>query len=309
MSATVAACVLACGLPIAAGATAIDRLSEARRMRSRIGNARSRALGLPIEAPRQRKNMIATSVEALGRAITASRLVSVRTRTELEQTLRAGGLITSYSLELFVGSKIVLAVVLPLGAFMLLRHAGLRPFMLLSLVATAGVTGLMLPNMIIGQRRKTYLSAVDRGLSDGLDMMVICAEAGLSLEATLQRVSIEVEPAHPRLAAELVRTSNELSMVADSRNVLAGMGARTGLTSLKRLGATMIQSLQYGTPLSSALRTLAIELRQETLTRFEERAARLPVLLTIPMIVFILPCVFLVVTGPILVHVLKTMTH
>ena len=87
------------------------------------------------------------------------------------------------------------------------------------------------------------------------------------------------------------------------------MGARTGLPALRRLGGTLVQTIQYGTPLSVALRTLATELRQETLTRYEEKAARLPVLLTIPMIVFILPCVFLIVAGPIAVQVIERFRH
>lgn len=115
--------------------------------------------------------------------------------------------------------------------------------------------------------------------------------------------------AHPRLARELVITSDELNLIADSRVALNNMGTRTGLVSLRRLAATLLQSIHYGTPLSSALRSLATELRQETLTRFEERAARLPVLLTIPMILFILPCVFLIVAGPVAVQVLKAMKH
>ena len=88
---------------------------------------------------------------------------------------------------------------------------------------------------------------------------------------------------------------------------LTNLGTRTGLDCLKRLGSTLIQTMQYGTPLSAALRVLAAELRQETLTKFEERAARLPVLLTLPMILFILPCVFLVVGGPAVIQVVNVM--
>ncbi len=87
------------------------------------------------------------------------------------------------------------------------------------------------------------------------------------------------------------------------------MGTRTGLESLKRLGATLVQTLQYGTPLSQALRTLSAEMRTEMLTRFEERAARLPVLLTVPMIVFILPTVFAVVGGPAVLKVMASLRH
>ena len=105
----------------------------------------------------------------------------------------------------------------------------------------------------------------------------------------------------------MARTASELQMMSDSRVALTSMGTRTGLECLVRLGSTLIQTMQYGTPLSAALRMLAQELRQETLTRFEERAARLPVMLTMPMILFILPCVFLVVGGPAIIKVMDVM--
>jgi tight adherence protein C len=93
--------------------------------------------------------------------------------------------------------------------------------------------------------------------------------------------------------------------MADSRLALANLGSRTGVEGLVRLGTTLIQSLQYGTPLTASMRVLASEMRQDTLTRFEARAARLGVLLTLPMIIFILPCVFLVVGGPAAIQVMR----
>ena len=288
----------------------LDQWRAERRSGRRIDEARRRALGLELEDTKAASPFSLTDVVgSLGSAIMSSGVLSAKTRTELEQTLRAGGLTSSHNLELFLGSKIVLALGFPCVTFVMLHRLSLPSTMFLVSVAAAAVVGLMLPNMIIGQRRKSYLHAIDAGLADGLDLMVICAEAGLALETILQRVSVEIVHAHPKLAAELTTTGRELSLVSDVRTALANMGKRTGLVSLGRLGATLIQSVHYGTPLSSALRTLATELRQETLTRFEERAARLPVLLTIPMILFILPCVFLVVAGPIAVQVIKTMSH
>jgi tight adherence protein C len=93
---------------------------------------------------------------------------------------------------------------------------------------------------------------------------------------------------------------------ADRRTALLALGERTGLDVMRRLAGTLIQTLQFGTPLSQALRVLAAEMRQDNLTKFEERAARLPVFLTIPMIVFILPCVFIIVGGPAGLEIVKT---
>ena len=107
----------------------------------------------------------------------------------------------------------------------------------------------------------------------------------------------------------MLNVAREMRVNADRRVALLNMSARTGLVCLRRLGVTLVQTLEYGTPLSQALRTLSAEMRQEALTRFETRAGRLPVLMTVPMIVFILPCVFLIVGGPAIVRVMQLMLH
>ena len=127
----------------------------------------------------------------------------------------------------------------------------------------------------------------------------------MGLEPAIDRVGREIGHAHQAVAEELLNVAREMRVNADRRAALMNMGTRTGLASLRRLGVTLVQTLQYGTPLSQALRTLSAEMRQEALTRFEARAGRLPALLTVPMIVFILPCVFLIVGGPAVVHVIS----
>ncbi len=107
---------------------------------------------------------------------------------------------------------------------------------------------------------------------------------------------------------ELSITHNELRIFADRRVALLNMGKRTGLVSLQRLAGTLAQALRYGTPLTQALRSLAADLRAEALTRFEARAARLPVLMTLPMILFILPCVFLIVAGPAMLAIMQKLS-
>jgi tight adherence protein C len=109
---------------------------------------------------------------------------------------------------------------------------------------------------------------------------------------------------NPQLGAELTQTSREMQIGSDLRVAMESLGDRTGLEVLKRLATTLAQSLQYGTPLTTALRTLSAELRGEALIKFEERAGRLPTMMTIPMILFILPCVFLVVAGPAIINVM-----
>jgi tight adherence protein C len=285
------------------------QMRRQKRLKARFAAARAMAQGGALEQAKPRARSLAATVAGFGSAIARSGLLSKRTLDELEKTLQAGGFRGGNGLGLFVGSKILLVMSLPLLALLLLHGMHSRPMLHYGAVAAAAVVGLLAPDMAIRRLRQSYLKAVERGLADGLDMMVICAEAGLALEPAIRRVSLEIVHAHPKLAEELTITSRELNLITDSRVALTNMGLRTGISSLKRLGTTLVQTIQYGTPLSVALRTLAVELRQETLTRYEERAARLPVLLTVPMILFILPCVFLVVAGPVAVQVLKSMKH
>ncbi|MHB1304713.1 MAG: type II secretion system F family protein [Acidiphilium sp.] len=243
-------------------------------------------------------------VIGLGLAVARSGLLSAKTLAELRHTLRMAGIRDQGALGLFVGAKLLTMAGAPLVSFAAARFVGLGPKHTWVLTAAAAVLGLLAPDTIIQRRRKRFVKRVEAGLADALDLMVICADAGLSLESGLTRVAGEVRQTHRAVAQELTLTVQEMRIGNNPRDALTALGARTGLDSLKRLGSTLIQTLQYGTPLTQALRTLSAELRQEQLTRFEERAARLPVLLTLPMIIFILPCVFLVVGGPAIIKVM-----
>ncbi len=246
-------------------------------------------------------------VARLGSVIARSGLLPRGSVTQLEHTLAMAGFEASNALGLFVGVKLLLLTGAPLAMALFLSRLGVSHRLFLALIVGAAIGGLVMPDYIIRNIRGRHLARVEAGLPDALDMMVICAEAGLGLEPALTRVGTEIRHAHPALAEELARTSHELQMSNDSRVALTNMGGRTGLECLRRLGGTLIQTMQYGTPLSSALRVLSGDLRLETLTKFEERAARLPVLLTIPMILFILPCVFLVVGGPAVIQMMKAL--
>ena len=245
----------------------------------------------------------------LGLLLSRSGMLPASTLGELERTLVSAGMRQSNALGVFIGGKLMLCLLLPLLIWGLLHGTAVSPLMRPIYIAAAAIVGLLLPDYILRRRRSAYLAAVGRGLPDALDMLVICSEAGLGLEVGLDRVASEIAPAHPAIAAELKLTSGELRILADRRTALTNMGTRTGLETLKRLGATLIQTLQYGTPLSQALRTLSAEMRYEMLMRFEAQAARLPVLLTVPMILFILPCIFIVVGGPAGLTVARTFIH
>ena len=244
-------------------------------------------------------------IAGFGDAVARSGLLPAKTLAELGQTLASGGIRSPNALNIFLASKVLLLLTLPAIAYVLVQRFAITGIFRGLSIGVAAIVGLLLPDTIVSKIRKRYLQRVEDGLPDALDMLVICSEAGLGLEPAVERVAEEVLHAHPAVAEELRQTANELRIVSDRRTALMGMGARTGLESLKRLGSTLVQTLQFGTPLSQALRTLSTEMRQEMLIKFEERAARLPVLLTMPMILFILPCVFIIVGGPAVLSVTR----
>ena len=277
---------------------------------------RQRHLAARIEMSRGRTPLaVATRVEMvrgawawvlaeLGRMIVRTGLLSARTLKELELTLAWSRLRGRRGLEIFIGSKIGLAVGLPLLVMLVQRGVHLPYVATIVAPAVAAIIGLLLPDFVVRYRRKKYIQGVERGLPDALDLLMICAQAGLGLTAAIVRVAEEMQDGQQDVGLELAQTASELQLL-DTERALMNLGSRTGVDGLVRLANTLLQSMQYGTPLTDAMRVLSAEMRQNTLVRFEARAGRLGVLLTVPMMVFILPCLFLVVGGPAAVGVLS----
>ncbi len=254
-------------------------------------------------------NLVARLIRRLGQAVVASGVLSQKSMDDLEQTMAASGHKTATTLPLFVGAKVMLFLGLPIGTWIAITVFNLSIHPKLLPVMAMAIIGLLAPDYMVRRARKKYLAKLESGLPDALDLLIICSEAGLALEAGFDRVALEFGDSNVAAAQELRTTASEMKILADRRRALLNMGTRTGLEVMARLGGTLAQTIQYGTPISQALRVLAAEMRQQTLTRFEEKASRLPVMLTIPMILFILPCIFLVVGGPAVVQVMATMMH
>ncbi len=147
---------------------------------------------------------------------------------------------------------------------------------------------------LVGKRT----SEIRKGLPDALDLLVICAEAGLTVDAAFARVSRELGRAYPELGEEFSLTAIELSFLTERRNAFENLAYRVNLEAMKGVVTTMIQTERYGTPLASALRVLSAEFRNDRMMRAEEKAARLPAIMTVPLILFILPTLFVVILGP-----------
>ena len=140
--------------------------------------------------------------------------------------------------------------------------------------------------------------AIRKGLPDALDLLVICAEAGLTVDAAFNRVAKELGRGYPELGDEFALTAIELGFLTERRAAFENLAYRVNLDSIRGVVTTMIQTEKYGTPLASALRVLSAEFRNERMMRAEEKAARLPAIMTVPLILFILPTLFIVILGP-----------
>jgi tight adherence protein C len=166
------------------------------------------------------------------------------------------------------------------------------------------VAGFYLPNLYIKNKTNRRQLSIKRAWSDALDLLLICVESGMSIEAAMQRVSREIGRQSVPLAEELTLTTAELSYLPDRRKAFENLGKRTGLMTVKSVVTSLIQSERYGTPLGQALRVLAQENRDMRMSEAEKKAAALPPKLTVPMILFFLPVIFVVILGPSLILVM-----
>ena len=167
-----------------------------------------------------------------------------------------------------------------------------------ALVAGSLVGSYKAPDIWLSNKISKRNAAVRKGLPDALDLLVICAEAGLTVDAGFNRVAKELGKAYPELGDEFALTSIELGFLTDRRSAFENLARRIDLDSVRGVVTTMIQTEKYGTPLASALRVLSAEFRNERMMRAEEKAARLPAIMTVPLILFILPTLFVVILGP-----------
>ena len=170
-----------------------------------------------------------------------------------------------------------------------------------------GYFGARLPEIIVANAKSRRYHTIQKAIPDALDLMMICAEAGLSLAAALDRVARELERMSPVLAEEFSLTSVELGFLPDRAVALKHLAERVDIKEVRGMVNVIAQTEKYGTPIAQALRVITKEYRTERMLRAEQKAARLPALMTVPMIVFILPSLFVVVLAPAIIGVMDTL--
>jgi tight adherence protein C len=164
--------------------------------------------------------------------------------------------------------------------------------------AIATILGYKAADIYLSNLITKRTDEIRKGLPDALDLLVICAEAGLTVDTAFNRVAKELGRGFPELGDEFALTAIELGFLTERRMAFENLAYRVALDSIRGVVTTMIQTEKYGTPLASALRVLSAEFRNERMMRAEEKAARLPAIMTIPLILFILPTLFIVILGP-----------
>jgi len=249
-----------------------------------------------------------TVMRGLLERLNLTRGAEVRKATE---TLAKAGWRTADALTIFLGLRLCGPPVLGILGFLftpLLIH---NPS---TLIRSAGALvgafiGAFGPTLAASNATKKRQQAIQKQLPDCLDLFVICAEAGLGLEATFSRVAREIAPNGPELADELGLTTIELGFLPNRADALGNFAKRADMASVRSLVNTLGQSERYGTPLADSMRVLADEFRNTRLMQAEAKAARLPATLTIPMMVFILPPLFVVLIGPAIVQIVAAFQH
>jgi tight adherence protein C len=239
--------------------------------------------------------------------VAALKLMQTQQTDRLHDHLAQAGLRSRDAVIVFLFFKAAMPVLLAAVTFLLvylLEIGDLAPSTRLFAVLGGAGLGFFVPEMYVRNLVKKRQLLLARALPDGLDLLVICAESGLSLDVALERVANEIGGASPALAEELSLTSIELGFLPERRQALLNLNRRTNLPSIRGVVNTLLQTEKYGTPLSQSLRVLANEFRDQRLLKAEEKAARLPATLTVPMILFILPVLFIVLVGPAVIKVM-----
>jgi tight adherence protein C len=185
-----------------------------------------------------------------------------------------------------------------LGVYVLNWFPEAGPLKRYMIVAASLLLSYKGPDIFVKNLITKRQAAIRRGLPDALDLLVICAEAGLTVDMAFNRVSRELGKAYPELGDEFSLTAIELGFLTDRRMAFDNLAQRANIDAIRDVVTTMIQTEKYGTPLAAALRTLSADFRHTRMMKAEEKAARLPAIMTVPLILFILPVLFIVILGP-----------
>jgi len=284
---------------------AVTTVKDPMARRVRALNERREQLKAGIVASTNKRKKLTNRNQAADRVraiLSKFKMLQDDQLQKTQQRLMQAGIRNKDLAFFIIFARFVLPVVLGIAAIVLIylvnhwpEWGGVRRY---ATVAGILVGSYKAPDVWLKNKVNKRSSAIRKGLPDALDLLVICAEAGLTVDAAFGRVSRELGKAYPELGDEFGLTAIELGFLNERRHAFENFAMRVDLDAVRGVVTTMIQTEKYGTPLASALRVLSAEFRNERMMRAEEKAARLPAIMTVPLILFILPTLFVVILGP-----------
>ena len=273
-------------------------------LRGRTERLRERLRGSEWD-PRNKlgKAKLGSLMERVGQSAASPFMPKDKEKTSrLRQQLGYAGIYSPLAINLISGFKLILLIGGMIGGY----FAGLLLGNVMLGLSLGGLAGYVMPAVWIKLKIKEQRRALQHGLPDALDLFVVCIEAGLTVDAAMQRIGNELTLAHPRLARELEITHMETRVGLARSDALRNLGQRTGAEALQALAAMLIQAERFGTSISAALRIHADTLRTQRQNAAEEMAAKASVKLSFPIVLFIFPAVLIVLAGPAAIQLFKS---
>jgi tight adherence protein C len=278
----------------AGGAVLVVRAARRRGLEQRLYGQQAFGGGhATVTAPPLRAQRLTDTLEQVGRAVSKT-----EPQADLRERLTHAGFYDPAAATIYSGAQLLLVVLgIALGGLLALS---LRLSLVMGLCVVFGVVaaaGLM-PNLFVSMRCSGRRREVQRQLPDAIDLMEICVSSGMGLDQSWNSVADEFRQVSPTLADEMSLATMEINLGAPRAQALRNMARRTGVDDISSLVATLVQSERFGTSVSQALRTYAEAMRTERSQRAEEQAEKLAVTMLFPMVLFIFPCIFVVILGP-----------
>lgn len=297
--------ILVFGIVVAVSIALLSRITAQAEVRRRLGEQ--------VSAPAGPVNSLVRDAEVTNPFLLwvqrSTSLSDTRDKAKLARDLALAGIHNPAAPVLYVVARFTLAIGLPL-AFLVAQQLTKHPFTGIPLIAGALILcglGLIAPRAVIDNRVTARKTQLEQEFPDALDLMVVCVEAGLGLEAAFVRVGGEISESHPRISEEIDRTTQELAAGRGRADALRGMADRTDVESVTSFVALLIQTDTLGTSIAQTLRTFANEMREHRFLKAEEKAMRVPVLLTVPLVACILPVIVTALMLPAIIDVVRTL--
>jgi tight adherence protein C len=296
-----AVCVFATVLSVAMPMLARDRMNQ-RMKEMAVERAKMRSARIAELAKDPKSGKLRTAPKGfMQRIVDELDLRSKFDNEELRENLKRAGLRGQAPVVSFmffrIAAPIFLFIATAIYAFFM-SEMTYPPLIKLFIALGAGFLGFYVPNVFISNLATKRQQSIKQSFPDALDMLLICVQSGMSVEAAFGKVAKEVGRQSIELAEEMTLTTAELSYLQDRRQAYENLAKRTGLKGVKAVTTALIQAERYGTPVGAALRTMAKENREIRQSEAEAKAAALPPKLTVPMILFFLPVLFIVILGP-----------